>query len=236
MDEFLKLQKISTEALKSPSLTAFDKAFIEGQMGWLKSIADEAERMKKIQGPTGTRDISAEMKAAEAEAARLKAIIDQLQPQASKLGAGAVEAQAALGTMPDISGLAGQIQAAANAMWELAWASASVEFPSTGMAAAHGGKAWNFLAFGGPPQGTDVVPAMLSPGEVVINAESARRFSAQLTAMNAGVQPVFRSDGGSVTNIGDINVSVTGGGSSRQTARSIATEIRRELRRGTSTL
>jgi TP901 family phage tail tape measure protein len=236
MDEFLKLQKTATEALKSPSLTAFDKKFIESQMGWLKTLADEAERMKKIQGPAGKRDVSAEMKAAEAEAARLQMIIDQLQPQTSALGEGAMDAQAALSAMPDMSGLTGQIRAAANAMWDLAYASMSVQSPSTEMVAAHGGKAWSFLAFGGPPQGTDVIPAMLSPGEVVINAESARRFSAQLTAMNAGVQPVFRSDGGSVTNIGDINVSVTGGGSSRQTARSIATELRRELRRGTSTL
>ena len=104
------------------------------------------------------------------------------------------------------------------------------------MTAAHGGKAWNFLAAGGRPQGTDVIPAMLSPGEVVINAASARRFAAQLTAINAGVQPVYRSEGGSVTNIGDINVTVTGGGTSRQTAREIAAEIRRELRRGTATL
>ena len=46
----------------------------------------------------------------------------------------------------------------------------------------------------------------------------------------------YHSQGGHVTNIGDINVSVTGGPSGRQTARSIATELRRELRRGTSVL
>jgi len=103
------------------------------------------------------------------------------------------------------------------------------------MMAAHGGTAWKFLAAGGAA-GTDVIPAMLSPGEVVINAASARKFASQLTAINAGVQPVYRSEGGSVTNIGDINVSVTGGGTSRQTARSIASELRRELRRGTATL
>jgi len=235
-EEFLKLQKTAMEALKSSSVTAFDKTFIENQMGWLKSLADEAERMKKLQGPAGTRNVEAELKAAEAETTRLKAIIDQLQPKVSALGEGAVVAEVALNTMPNLSGLAGQISAAAAAMWDLAYASVSVQSPSTEMTAAHGGKAWNFLAFGGPPKGTDIVPAMLTPGEVVINAESSRRFSAQLTAMNAGIQPVFRSDGGSVTNIGDINVSVTGGGSSRQTARSIASELRRELRRGTSTL
>jgi TP901 family phage tail tape measure protein len=98
--------------------------------------------------------------------------------------------------------------------------------------------------FGGQPRmydygggtGTDTIPAMLSPGEMVINAMSARKFSAQLMAMNAGIQPVFRSNGGSVTNIGDVNVTVNGGGTGHQTARTIATELRRELRRGISTL
>ena len=136
----------------------------------------------------------------------------------------------------DMSGLVGQTQAIADAMWSAATASMMIQPPAWEMTAAHGGKAWNLLATGGRPQGTDVIPAMLSPGEVVINAASARRFAAQLTAINAGVQPVYRSEGGSVTNIGDINVTVTGGGTSRQTARSIAAELRRELRRGTATL
>ena len=136
----------------------------------------------------------------------------------------------------DMSTLVSQTQSIADAMWSAAMASSMVQAPTWEMTAAHGGKAWNFLATGGRPQGTDVIPAMLSPGEVVINAASARRFASQLTAINAGVQPVYRSEGGSVTNVGDINVNVTGGGSSRQTARSIAAELRRELRRGTATL
>ena len=45
--------------------------------------------------------------------------------------------------------------------------------------------------FGG--RGTDTIPADALPGEMVINAVSARQFSAQLIAMNAGIQPVFRS-------------------------------------------
>jgi hypothetical protein len=56
--------------------------------------------------------------------------------------------------------------------------------------------------------------------------------------MNAGVQPAFRQDGGVVNNtsIGDINVTVQGGETSRQTARIIANELRREIRRGSSTI
>jgi len=238
MDQFLELQKKATELLKSPTMSQFDKDFISNQMGFVKSLADQAEAMKALrQTPEGQkRNVEAELQRARQEAERLKGIIDQLNPQAAtQMGEGAQQAQAALSAIPSMAGLAGEIQAAASAMWNLAAASWAVE-PPPAVTAAQGRKVWSFLAFGGPPQGTDVIPAMLSPGEVVINAASARRFASELTAINAGVRPVYRSEGGSVTNIGDINVTVNGGGSSRQTARSIAAELRRELRRGTSTL
>ena len=86
------------------------------------------------------------------------------------------------------------------------------------------------------PQGTDTVPAMLSPGEFVVNARLARKFFSQLIAINAGIRPVYRQEGGPVTNVGDIHVSVRGGETARQSARTIAAGVRRELRRGTSTL
>jgi hypothetical protein len=85
----------------------------------------------------------------------------------------------------------------------------------------------------GGPSGTDTIPAMLSPGEMVINAASSQKFFSQLTAMNAGIQPVSQGTSGSTTNIGDINVTVNGGPTGQQTARTIAAELRRELRRGT---
>lgn len=94
-----------------------------------------------------------------------------------------------------------------------------------------------FLAGGGfSPRGTDSIPAMLSPGEFVVNARSTKRFFSQLQSMNAGVQPIFRQDGGAVTNVGDINVTVNGGRDADGTGRTIASRIRRELRRGTSSL
>lgn len=100
---------------------------------------------------------------------------------------------------------------------------------------AKGGMA--YLADGGfTPQGTDTIPAMLSPGEFVVNARSTRRFFSQLQAMNAGVKPIFRQEGGPVTNVGDINVSVGSGKDSADTGRQIARSLRRELRRNTSSL
>lgn len=92
------------------------------------------------------------------------------------------------------------------------------------------------LASGGFARGTDVIPAMLTRGESVINADSTRKFFSQIQAINAGVKPLFRSEGGSVTNIGDINVSVRGAETTSATARQIALELRRELRRGSSRL
>jgi TP901 family phage tail tape measure protein len=90
-----------------------------------------------------------------------------------------------------------------------------------------------YFAVGGTPRGTDVIPAMLSKGEFVVNAESTRKFFPQLVAINAGQAPVYRGQGGVTNNFGDINVNVTGGSSADQTARAIASALRRELRRGT---
>jgi len=142
--------------------------------------------------------------------------------------------------------------AAADAFERMARASGQINMPSIPTAAtvtsAKGGlvqklsagglvQVARHLAGGGfLPQGTDTIPAMLSPGEFVVNARSARRFFSELVAINAGVRPVYRQEGGPVTNIGDIHVSVQGGQSARQTARTIAAGVRRELRRGTSTL
>lgn len=89
-----------------------------------------------------------------------------------------------------------------------------------------------FFASGG--RGTDTVSAMLTPGEFVVNAKSARNFFPQLQAINAGQNPVFREQGGSVTNIGDVNVTLQGGeGPPAQTIREIGNGLRRELRRKT---
>jgi hypothetical protein len=92
----------------------------------------------------------------------------------------------------------------------------------------------DFLAAGGQARGTDTIAAMLSPGEFVMNARSSRKFFPQLVAMNAGVSPAFRADGGSVTNvtIGDVVVQNQGG--TGRIGRTAAAAIQREIRRGTS--
>jgi TP901 family phage tail tape measure protein len=215
LDEFMRKASMATEAAKRVES-------LEQGMRAMEGNATEAMRNKPA--------LENALKAAEEAARKAKEGTDGAQASAE----GAWKAISQVSQI-NMSGLVSQTQEVADAMWSLASASMMVQFPTPQMTASHGGTAWKLLASGGPV-GTDVIPAMLSPGEVVINAASARKFASQLTAINAGVQPVHRSEGGSVTNIGDINVSVTGGGTSRQTARSIAAELRRELRRGTATL
>ena len=88
-----------------------------------------------------------------------------------------------------------------------------------------------YRASGGAARGTDTIPAMLSPGEFVVNARSTRQFFSQLQAINAGVQPIYRESGGEVTNIsvGDVNIS---GSTTPMSPGDIARAINREIRRG----
>ena len=73
---------------------------------------------------------------------------------------------------------------------------------------------------------------MLSPGEFVVNSKATKSFFSELNAMNNGGQPTHREQGGPVTNVGDVNVTVNGGDSSQQTVREIGRALRRDIQRG----
>jgi TP901 family phage tail tape measure protein len=93
-----------------------------------------------------------------------------------------------------------------------------------------GGMVRRYLATGGPA-GTDTIPAMLSPGEMVVNAASTSKFYSQLQAINAGNAPARTSPVQNFNQqIGDIHVN--GAGNPKQTAREVVNAIRREQRRG----
>ncbi len=92
-----------------------------------------------------------------------------------------------------------------------------------------------YRAAGGSARGQDKIPAMLSAGEFVMNSGSSRKFASQLVAMNAGANPTYRSEGGSISNtvnVGDINVNGTA--NADDTARQVVSQLRREFRRGTA--
>ena len=137
------------------------------------------------------------------------------------------------------SALGGQIAQninAANQLTRALAAAASAGAGAGGTANAMFGKTLYRAGGGFAPRGTDTIPAMISPGETVINARSSRQFASQLNAINSGVNPAYRSNGGTVNNnsvsVGDINVN--GSADPGTTARKVASELRREFRRGTS--
>ena len=102
---------------------------------------------------------------------------------------------------------------------------------------ANGGRVANrlssYFAAGGQARGTDTVPAMLTPGEFVMNAASTRKFYSQLTAMNAD-KPIYRAEGGPVSNVNVGGITVNASPNPQQTAREVMNLIRRETRRGSS--
>lgn len=76
----------------------------------------------------------------------------------------------------------------------------------------------------------DRIPAMLRADEFVMNAAATRRNFSQFQALNAGQTPRNFNNGGSVTNVGDVNVTVVGGDSSQATIREIGDGLRRQMR------
>jgi len=216
--------------------------FIAELLASLTRSVDEQTNLNQLQQQQGTGEalqrnqqlFDAVLKRAEAA----KQITSETGKQAQNTGAAATNIQSA--ATSTISQVGPSAQIASN--WQVARAGAE----GVAAAAASGGAAATarmgrffprFLAGGGfASRGTDTIPAMLSPGEFVVNARSSKRFFSQLQAINAGRQPVYRQDGGPVTNVGDINVTVSGGQESSSTGRQIARSIRRELRRGTSSL
>ncbi len=86
---------------------------------------------------------------------------------------------------------------------------------------------------GGGNVGTDTINAKLSPGEGVLSVDAMKQFFPQFIAANRGANPRF-GEGGAVTNVGDININVSGVDKPVATGREVVTAIKRELRRGTS--
>ena len=230
------LQKFQNLKKNAPWSLDLNLGSTQANLKSLKEMFDYAERVRSIQSKFPNLD--QQIQGASKEMDRLQQAFpdsgNKVQDVTGKVSQVTTGIDAATQAMAMFQS---QIEAAVAEMDQLAMAAASVPAPGGGgeeMTAAHGGTA--FLARGGHPRGTDVIPAMLTPGEMVMSAATTRRFASQLTAMNAGARPSFHNQGGHVTNVGDINVTVQGGGTGRQTARSIATELRRELRRGTSIL
>ena len=171
------------------------------------------------------------------EAVPILVPIEALGNEALKIGPkaqdGAGKAVSALQTIgPAAANQIPQVNALASALQNLAAQRAAAATVATG------GQIPAFLAAGGPTQsrGTDTVPVQAAPGEFFVNAASSRRFIPELTAINQGRSPEPRNNAQTTNNSfsGDININVPAGTSVN--GRSVAADIRRELRRKTSSL
>jgi len=87
------------------------------------------------------------------------------------------------------------------------------------------------LARGG--YATDTVPAMLTPGEFIVNRSSSRRYASQLRQINAGIYPLNNQQQ-PVSLVNNNNINVNSTGSERIDARRLMREINREQSRGTT--
>lgn len=79
------------------------------------------------------------------------------------------------------------------------------------------------------PNGIDAVPAMLTAGETVIDAQNSSRFFGQLMQIRAGQAPSGSSNS---VNFGGVSINVSGSNSPQANARAIVAEIQKLKSRG----
>jgi uncharacterized protein YukE len=82
-------------------------------------------------------------------------------------------------------------------------------------------------------KGVDTIPAMVTPGEFIINRKASSKFFSVLSSMNQGTNKIQPINNEYTQNIGDINVTVQGQDNPTGTAHEIASVLRREMSRGT---
>ena len=92
-----------------------------------------------------------------------------------------------------------------------------------------GGGTQEFAA-GGMARGSDMINAMLSPGEFVMNPKSAARYRTQLIGMNSGINK--HTNTGTTSLNGDINITMQSSGNAEMDVIKFGRALRREIKRG----
>jgi hypothetical protein len=212
----------------------------EEQVTGSEMVLDNMEAQAKLLGNSATLQKDVRESIARATADQHKAETALANQNTELTGISTKTGEAADNTGDVESNSKGAL-AAANAL-SLVWTKIAISAASAASSAAQasgggsskflGGPA-QYLAAGGPARGADTINTKLARGETVVDKRNSARFSSQLNAMNQGSQPVYREQGGPVTNVGDVNVTVNGGDSSQQTVREIGNQLRREIHRGT---
>lgn len=209
--QLLKIYEIQQRLDKSPSASA-NAGVLEDATQALDKAQREADASQT--SATANEQASAALQSASSSSETLRSALD-----------GSIEATAQI---------AANMANAARSAADAATKSAQIQAGGGAQAAAMGGLIRHFSTGGFASRGTDTVPAMLSPGEMVINAHATSRFLPQLQSINAGIQPSFNTTnnrGGDTINIGDINVHADP--NPKTTAREIVDLIRRQQRLGT---
>ena len=166
--------------------------------------------------------VEAELKAAEDAANELKLQLEAITPAA--FAAGGAMAQLTQTTNAQLPQLIARYAELVKLLNEAARVRGIPGIPKW-----HGGS-MQFLASGG--RGFDQIPAMLARNEFVVNSKDAMRNYTPLVALNSGRQPRNFAQGGNVTTVGDINITVQGGETSQQTVRDIGRQLKRNIRLG----
>lgn len=91
-------------------------------------------------------------------------------------------------------------------------------------------------AKGGMMYGQDRISALLSPGEYVMNAGSARKFYSQLVGMNSRNNNIQSYNKGGNVNVGDVNINMTSSGNEDYDIQKIGRGLQRAIRRRTLSL
>jgi len=204
-----QIDKINFERMKADGVDAF--RVLESQGVTTSGKIGEAfgQLQGKIKLAVVTSADQQQVKQLLEDATKISAAISNDPAAKREFGDALAAAGLAIGKLNDLS-LASQVEQSKSIRENLEAAS-RVQFQSVGGAAlqkALGGRI-DYRALGG--RGSDTIPTMLSRGEYVMNARSARQFFPQLHAMNAGQNPVYRQDGGTVNNnqvsVGDISIN-----------------------------
>ena len=214
--ELKRLSKAGEERLDILNPSAEDKEKLKAAKILLderRRIAD-AERKTKEQTESTNRSLDSQKQ----KAGNVKQELSSAAINAGRVG------QQANSSVPGINAAA-----QATARWAAQAERAAAAGGSAQAATAYHGKYFNS---GGFARGQDRTLAAISKGEFVVNSKNSKRFFSELNAMNQGSEPVYRDKGGSVTNVGDVNVTVQGGDTSQSTVREIGKSLRREIQRG----
>jgi TP901 family phage tail tape measure protein len=247
---FIQFQQVAEKAL---SAETFDASAAAEATRSLRDLANEAEmrgfpdlakQIREASSALGTIVTEAEKAAGlQVVAETLTPLEDRIKAVGEAFGQQSTKAQDA-GTAGQNAGrVAASGQAALKGAVEDTNASLQRQIDLQSQAGAAQNRAFGglmrrmgglaYLQEGGMPAGTDRLPAMLSAGESVNTAAATRDFFPQIQAMNAGIRPVFRDQGGEVTNVGPISISVSETTNARETAREIMKQFKRETRRST---